>query len=236
MRRRLLWNGLPGIGPTAPDVGQPILVIPAFLAHEAVLTRLRRTLGAAGYEARGWGLGLNRGFREGIFDDLERGLFDLYTEHGRRVSLVGWSLGGLFARELAKRRPELVDRVVTLASPFSGSLRANNVWRLYERVAGHSVDELPLGIVPNVKPPVLTIALWTRSDGAVAPASSRGLPGERDLAYEVSCRHCDFVSHPNALRCLLEVLSIENDAVSAYQEAIFAPRVNQCYGGIRLNS
>ena len=63
---------------------------------------------------------------------------------GGKVILVGWSLGGVFAREVAKVRPDLVEKVVTLGSPFSGDPRGNNVWRLYEWIAGHPVDKPPI--------------------------------------------------------------------------------------------
>jgi hypothetical protein len=82
--------------------------------------------------------------------------------------------------------------VITLGSPFSGSLRANNAWRIYERVSGHSVDEPPLKVHIPSKPPVPTLALWSRRDGIVAPASARGGEGERDHAVELDCTHMGF--------------------------------------------
>ena len=91
--------------------------------------------------------------------------------------LVGWSLGGVFAREVAKVRPELVAKVVTMGSPFSGDPRSNNVWRLYEWIAGHPVDKPPIDTDTAEKPPVPTLALWSRKDGIVSIRSTRGLPG-----------------------------------------------------------
>ena len=81
--------------------------------------------------------------------------------------VVGWSLGGLFARELARAFPEQVQAVVTLGSPFSGDPRQNNVWRLYERIAGHQVDQPPIPRITE-KPPVPHLAIWSRRDGIVA--------------------------------------------------------------------
>jgi pimeloyl-ACP methyl ester carboxylesterase len=100
--------------------------------------------------------------------------------------VVGWSLGGLFARELARACPERVCAVVTLGSPFSGDPKQNNVWRLYERVAGHKVDAPPLPRITD-KPPVPHLALWSRKDGLIAPRAARGLEGERDEAVELDC-------------------------------------------------
>ena len=136
-------------------------------------------------------------------------LEEIADKYGRRVSLVGWSLGGVFAREVAKLRPDLVEMVFTLGSPFSGDPRANNAWRLYERVAGHPVDRPPLDLRLEEKPPVPTWALWSRADGVVAIDSARGRPGERDHAVEVGCRHLGFVSDCRALAAVLAALDAQ---------------------------
>jgi pimeloyl-ACP methyl ester carboxylesterase len=106
--------------------------------------------------------------------------------------LVGWSLGGCYAREAAKLRPDLIDRVVTLGSPFSGDLRANNAWRLYELVSGHPVDRPPLQVDLETKPPVPTLAIWSRRDGVVAPACACGTEGQSDRQVELDCSHMGF--------------------------------------------
>ena len=83
----------------------------------------------------------------------------------------------MFARELACRHPEKVRAVVTLGSPFRGNLKTNtNVREFYERIAGHDVNLPPFERIGG-KPPVPTLALWSRKDGIVAPAAARGLPG-----------------------------------------------------------
>jgi pimeloyl-ACP methyl ester carboxylesterase len=107
------------------------------------------------------------------------------------VLLVGWSLGGVYARELAREVPDLVRAVVTLGSPFSGDPHMNNVWRLYEWVAGHPVDNPPVGHSAD-KPPVPSLAIWSRRDGIIAPRAARGLEDERDEAVELSCNHMAF--------------------------------------------
>ena len=102
--------------------------------------------------------------------------------------VVGWSLGGVYARELARAAPGLVRAVVTLGSPFSGDPKQNNVWRLYEWIAGHKVDQPPIPRITD-KPPVPHLAIWSRRDGIVAPRSARGLEHERDKAVELACTH-----------------------------------------------
>jgi pimeloyl-ACP methyl ester carboxylesterase len=167
------------------------MVIPGFLATDRTTLGLQRALAAAGWRVTGWGMGVNRGVRE---DTLEA-LAERIERHGRGrpVILVGWSLGGIYAREVAKHRPDLIDRVVTLGSPFSGDRRRNNnVWRLYELVAGHPVNAPPIDTDPAKKPPVPTLALWSRKDGIVSPAGARGWPGERDFELELDCTHMGF--------------------------------------------
>lgn len=172
--------------------GHPVLVLPGFLADDFTTRLLRHRLSQAGYQAHHWGLGRNLGARADTLDRLGDRLDQIAD--ARAVSLVGWSLGGLFARELAKRRPRAVAQVVTLGTPFSGDMRANNAWRLYERVTGHKVDAPPLDVRPPEKPPVPTTALWSRRDGIVAAASARGRAGEVDQAVEVACTHMGFMT------------------------------------------
>ncbi len=181
-----------------PADGPPLLVIPGFLASDHTTLPLQRELAREGYRVAGWGLGLNRGATA----DLLGRIVDRVEAHGRGrpVVLVGWSLGGVFAREVAKLRPELVARVVTMGTPFSGSMRANNAWRLYERVAGHPVDRPPIDADVAAKPPVHTLALWSRRDGVVAPAAARGEAHERDGQLELRCGHMAFATSRRAVR------------------------------------
>lgn len=187
--------------------GRPVIVIPGFMVHDVISIRLRRTLSAAGYDAHGWGMGLNRGLRSETMGALADHLEAIHLRSGVKVALVGWSLGGLFAREIAKIRPDLVDRVITLASPFSGNPRSNNVWRIYERVAGHPVDNPPITVSIASKPPVPTFAVWTKKDGLVSPSCTRGLPGERDEEFEVDCHHLSMVSAPAPISAVLQILA-----------------------------
>jgi hypothetical protein len=95
--------------------------------------------------------------------------------------------------------------VVTLGSPFSGDPKQNNVWRLYELIARHKVDEPPIPRITD-KPPVPTLALWSRRDGLIAPRSARGLEHERDKAVELGCTHMAFgISHKCARLAVREI-------------------------------
>lgn len=166
------------------------MLIPGFVANDRTTLGLQRALAEAGYRVTGWGLGLNKGVQADTLEKLAERV-EAFGQDGK-VILVGWSLGGVFAREVAKIRPDLVEKVVTMGSPFSGDLRSNNVWRLYEWIAGHPVDDPPVRTVLHEKPPVPTLALWSRKDGIVSVRSTRGLPGESDAQVEIDCSHMGF--------------------------------------------
>jgi pimeloyl-ACP methyl ester carboxylesterase len=182
-------HGFGDPGPRGPEDGPPALVIPGFLATDRTCLELRRSLARRGWRTYPWELGLNRGAHADVIRHLRQRLEVIHD--GRPVLLVGWSLGGVFARELAREVPELVRAVVTLGSPFSGDPHQNNVWRLYEWVAGHPVDAPPVLHHPG-KPPVPTLAIWSERDGIVAKRAARGLDGERDKQVEIGCGHMAF--------------------------------------------
>ena len=165
--------------------GQPVIVIPGLLSADITTRLLRRTLCACGFAARGWGLGVNRGANAAKFARLA----DDLRQSGQPVVLIGVSLGGLYARELAFRYPEWVRGVITLGSPFSGDLRANNAWRIYELVNGHKVDNPPVQMTRGAKPTPYTVAFWSDRDGMIAPECARGLPEETDEQIEVPTPH-----------------------------------------------
>jgi pimeloyl-ACP methyl ester carboxylesterase len=192
-----LWRTFGSTRPVGPVDGPPALVIPGFIAHDRTTGALRRALAEAGWRVHGWEMGVNWGARAETVERLKDRLDQISPD--RKVLVVGWSLGGLFARELARACPERVCAVVTLGSPFSGDPKQNNVWRLYERVAGHKVDAPPLPRITD-KPPVPHLALWSRTDGLIAPRAARGLEGERDEAVELDCTHMAFGISARAAR------------------------------------
>jgi len=203
----LRWRSvrLPQFARSSMGRGRPVMVIPGFLATDHSTRILRHRLKAAGFRAYGWGLGLNLGARHDLLDRIEAQL-ERAARNGP-VTLVGWSLGGLYAREIAKRQPSKVARVITLGSPFSGDVRANNAWRLYEMLNDHKVDNPPLEACVAEKPPVPTIAFWSRKDGIVAPACARGEAHECDRSIELDCTHMGFMSAPCALQAVLDAIA-----------------------------
>ncbi|MFP5329807.1 MAG: esterase/lipase family protein [Alphaproteobacteria bacterium] len=184
------WRSFGHMGPRGPESGIPVMVIPGFIASDRTTMELRRALAEAGFRVYPWRRGWNLGARHDTLDRLRHALDECGREEP--VVLVGWSLGGLYARELARTEPERVRAVVTLGSPVVGDRRRyTNVWRLYEWIAGHPVDRPPIPDSEE-KPPVPTLAIWSRRDGIVAAPSARGHERSCDKAVEVRSSHMGF--------------------------------------------
>ena len=210
--REVMWHlprllsGLGPLGPRGPEDGPPVLVIPGFLATDRTTMELRRALARAGWRSFPWMLGLNGGAKANTMDLLQQRLDAIFAEAKQPVLIVGWSLGGMFARQIACREPAKVRAVVTLGSPFSGNLKTNTTVRgFYEWIAGHDVNVPPFENMAH-KPPVPCLALWSRKDGIVAPSAARGKRHEVDKAVELNAGHMEFVvARPVLSRIVSEI-------------------------------
>jgi hypothetical protein len=164
---------------------QVILILPGFGTRRARMRYLARQLEAAGMSpsAGGWAA---TGGRSPNLRPVEARLLDLHARHGRKVVLLGWSLGGLLrARAGQASAPCGGQGDHHGIALFSGSPRANNVWRAYQFITGHSVDAPPIEADLAAKPPVETVALWSANDGVIAPRCAAWPPGRarpRDCA------------------------------------------------------
>lgn len=197
--------------PLVPRSMRPrtVMLLPGFGTHPIRMRHMAEQLESAGHRVKRWGLGFNFGPTEQNFSQLSRRLLELHRRHGEPVALVGWSLGGIFARELAKAHPHAVAKVITMGSPFSGNRRANNAWRIYHLITGHSVERPPVTQDISVKPPVPTVALWSPRDGIVSPRSSCGRAGERDRAVALRCTHLGFANSDESISAVWRELEAD---------------------------
>lgn len=149
--------------------GHPVLVLPGFLASDSSTRPLRRLLKDLGYASYAWGMGRNLKFDEARESEMIAVLDRIYEEHGRKVTIIGWSLGGLFAREIAKERPEKVRGVISLGSPIRAPRETSNARHLYERLNGppEAHEQARYTRLPE-PPPVPTTSILSKTDGIVA--------------------------------------------------------------------
>ena len=183
-----------------------VVLLPGFGTSPWRMRYMAHQLERAGHKAKRWGMGFNLGVSPELLESLSERILAVRERYGQPVVLVGWSLGGVIARELAKRHPDAIAKVITMGSPFSGSPYDNNAWRIYHLVAGHPVDEPPVEVDLAQKPPVETVAIWSPRDGIVSPRASRGRRGERDRAIAVRCNHVGFPNSPECIRVVLTEL------------------------------
>jgi pimeloyl-ACP methyl ester carboxylesterase len=148
--------------------GHPVLALPGFLASDLSMAPMRRYLRELGYDTYAWRMGRNFGGVSSLRGALRDRLTEIHETTGRKVSLIGWSLGGIYARDLALQLPHMVRAVITLGSPFANDVRATNATRLYEAMSGEAVDadpELRAAIAGDL--PVPATSIYSRTDGIV---------------------------------------------------------------------
>src|SRR4051794_10563485 len=123
--------------------GHPVLALPGFLASDLSMAPMRRYLKELGYDAHAWNLGRNLGGVASKRSALRDLLTEIHETTGKKVSIIGWSLGGIYARDLALQLPDMVRAVITLGSPFANDIAATNATRLYEALSGEGINDNP---------------------------------------------------------------------------------------------
>ena len=189
--------------------GHPVLVLPGLVASDTSTRPLRSFLKSRGYAVSGWRQGRNLGLRDGVQHAMVDLVRELSDNNGRKISLVGWSLGGLYARQLAKMMPDRVRSVITLGSPFAGNPKATNAWRVYELASGRRADEEDVRFGGSLAetPPVPTTAIFSRTDGICAWQGCMEKPSSLSENIEVESSHCGMGHHPAVVYAVAERLA-----------------------------
>jgi pimeloyl-ACP methyl ester carboxylesterase len=211
------WLELAALVPSLPLLaraprgdGHPVLVFPGWLAGDTSTRALRWFLRDRGYHAHAWRLGMNRGPTPEAIAGMQERLHRLHARHGRKVSLVGWSLGGIYARELARRFPEMIRQVITLASPFRDT-SATTVARLYRSglIRPPRTPDPDHEVQRRLRTPltVPTTALYSKTDGIVAWRSCVEEPGPFRENVAIRASHCGIGHHPAALMVIADRLA-----------------------------
>ncbi|WP_019203716.1 triacylglycerol lipase [Tsukamurella sp. 1534] len=195
--------------------GRHVLVIPGLMADDRSTAPLRRLLADVGYRPHAWRLGRNVGPTGPVIDGILRRTEELAERNGEKISVIGWSLGGLFAREVANLRPEVVDRVITLGSPLSITdrmqSRASAVYDLFahRHLADYGFDEWA---ARRRMPDVPFTSVYTRTDGIVHHRSCLVPDGPTSENVEVYGSHCGLGANLAAAYVVLDRLEEPVDA------------------------
>lgn len=203
--------------------GHAVLVIPGFLAGPASTRFLRGFLSRLGYQPHDWQQGRNLGIRPGMREAAIAQLETLSRQHGGKVSLIGWSAGGIYAREIARERPDLVRQVITLGSPFRGNHKASSSWRLFSLLnrglaaAALLSDEAKrLRATPLEIP---TTCIYSRLDGIVAWECCTSLPAPTTENVEVRSTHLGYGHNLEALFVIADRLALGSSDWRPYRLA-----------------
>lgn len=200
-------RGLLGMLPRGD--GHSVIVLPGFLAGDTSTGPMRRLLGSLGYDARGWGLGRNIRIdleRERAMQDL---LCRVADDSGRKVSLIGWSLGGVFGREIAKAHPDMVRQVISLGSPISDDRNHTNARKIFEMLNGNEPEPLKEGRYRNLAeaPPVPTTSILTKTDGVVSWRGSVQSPAALTENIVVHASHMGLGVNPAVMFAIADRLA-----------------------------
>ncbi|HEX9259553.1 MAG TPA: alpha/beta fold hydrolase [Acidimicrobiales bacterium] len=190
----------------------PVLVLPGFTASDTSTVPLRWMLRSQGYWVHSWNLGRNLGPTQQVVDGLDQRMIELYNRHQRPITIIGWSLGGIYARWLARRHPKMVRQVVTLGSPYQMQMGdSSRASPLVERLIHSFSDEffdtyvLPEAHRPPIGVPVTSI--YSKQDGVVAWYTCIDKPGPQRENIEVRGTHTGLGFNPAVLVAIADRLA-----------------------------
>jgi pimeloyl-ACP methyl ester carboxylesterase len=192
--------------------GHPVVVFPGLGASDFSTLPMRNFLRQRGYTPYPWKQGFNFGPRRGVLDACGEHVRHIAARHHERVSLIGWSLGGIYAREIAKEQPEHARCVITLGTPFAGHPRATNAWRFYEMVSGQSVHDHELVAQIRWAPACPTTSIYSKTDGVVAWQCSLNERAPHTENIEVHASHIGMGMNPLALYAIADRLAQDPQA------------------------
>jgi hypothetical protein len=193
--------------------GHPVMVIPGFMGTKHSTKVLRNYMSELGYDVYDWGMGRNTGKVEHIFYLLES-IDEIYKKTGEQITVIGWSLGGIYARQLAKEKPELVRQVITMGSPFKNLTRPNNVEWIYSLISGgKKAKDTNRALLSNfpLPAPVPTTAIYSKEDGIVHWETC--MEDEDDIHQNIQVRgsHCGLGVNPSVLTVIADRLQYDKN-------------------------
>ncbi|MCW1382740.1 alpha/beta hydrolase [Novosphingobium sp. KCTC 2891] len=204
--------------------GHPVMVLPGFATNDTMTGLLRKFLSLVGYEVFPWDLGWNLDQHSAgeNGEHVARRIEEIADRAGARVSLVGWSLGGVIAREAARRDHGALRQVITLGSPFTGNPRATSLSTMYELLTGNKVSSTDtaaryaFGHHPLKVP---SSAIYSRSDGITAWENCVSETDAQTENIEIHCSHFGFVANPAVFYAVADRLALPEGDWRAFDRA-----------------
>jgi hypothetical protein len=202
--------------------GHPVLILPGFLASDTSTIPMRSFIYNLGYTVYGWGAGRNFADVENLDLMIEK-VDHLYDIHNQQVSLIGWSLGGIFARQIAKARPHKTRQVVTMGSPFRNISKPNNAKWIYNILTkGVGIAGLDPELIADLPlpAPVPTTAIYSKEDGIV-PWKECMEQFENELHQNIQVRgsHLGLGVNPSVLWVIADRLQLDDETWTKFQPA-----------------
>lgn len=204
--------------------GHGVVLFPGLGADHSFMSTLANHCERLGYVCYDWGRGRNTGPTGPSVEwltDLAKEIAKKVDHHPEGVSLIGWSLGGLYAREVARAlpRPSRVRQVITLGAPFANLCDSTNAGWLYEVLSGNSAT-VSKSLTEMLKRPlpVPTTSIYSRSDGVVAWEACVGVPGPLAENIEVDSSHIGLVWHPDVLKIIADRLGQRKGQWTAWRD------------------
>ena len=206
-----------------PGDGHSVMVLPGFMASNSSTAPMRNLLSNLNYDTHGWDSGRNVRVDNSLVARLKDQLARLNDESGRKISLIGWSLGGVLARELAKMHPDRIRTVISLGSPISDDRNHTNARRLFEFFNGEEPEPMRNGDFQglNDAPPVPTTSILTKTDGVVHWRGSVQHPADTPTEnIEVYASHIGLGVNPSVMIAVADRLRQEEGEWKPFEPSL----------------
>ncbi len=213
--------------------GHPVLVLPGFMAGARTTQPLRSLLKQMGYKGHCWKLGYNSGYSHRLHQGLRDRVKQLADRYGQKVSLIGWSLGGVYAREIAREMSDHTRLVISMGSPFRAHPHSTNAHLVFDMISSVRYRDMPANMLESMHeaPPVPTTALYSRGDGVVAWQGTVEVSDRWDVEnIHVGGAHCGLGFNPRSVLAITDRLAQAEDSWRPFKPApLLAPLFRNWY-------
>jgi esterase/lipase len=203
-----LLAAAPALALQARGIGQPVLVLPGFGASNTSTAPLRSYLTWLGYQVHGWVLGRNTGNVRQLLPQVVEQVSQVHAQSGSPVNIIGWSLGGVIAREVAREHPTTVRQVVTMGSPLVGGAKYTSMGGMFEK-RGVDLDVMEATLAARERTPISVpvTSIYSKNDGIVGWQASIDRHNSQVDHVEVHTTHLGLGICPDVFKIIARKLA-----------------------------